>query len=365
MKNTLRTPLAVFTMLAMLTASMTLGVSAAGFEPETERYYLWLLMLVVAYAAVVITGFIIVSVVGLLAPRFINEASVSEAVPRADMPRCEAEDAEAAVSEVSLNVESDAAAESIPEAESAPITECIPEVCDAEVVAPESANEAEAPESAAEEAVPEIPEADEPAKPVVVLNFVDESLPEDSPFATEAVSVRFRTSFESRYIQSGVLQDYYTAIKNLLLSYKGVKARTSWNYEAFTKTRVQCAKVNIKGNALLVYLPLDPKEYNEKKYHFTDMSEKPKFEGLPMLMKVKSERALKYNLELIAEAMSRLGIERGEAQSVDYRLPYESTETLAARGLVKVIAPQGTVLEENATVKKTNVGALLSSEIGE
>ena len=206
----------------------------------------------------------------------------------------------------------------------------------------------------------------EPPKPIININFVDESEKDAGvPGAAEAVSVRFRTSFESRYIQSGVLQDYYTAIKNLLLSYKGVKARTSWNHESFNKGRQQCAQINIKGNALLVYLALDPANYNVKKYHFNDMSGKPKFDGTPMLMKVKSERALKYTLELIAEMMNVLEIPAGKAVSVDYHAPYETTEALAARGLVKIILPAGATLGDNLTAFKANVGAILEAEKGE
>ena len=211
----------------------------------------------------------------------------------------------------------------------------------------------------AEEPAPEVAsEPIEEPKPIIVLNFVDEK--EESEEAAEAVSVRFRTSFESRYIQSGDLQDYYSPIKNALLSYKGVKARTSWNYESFNKGRVQCAKINIKGNALLVYLNLNPADFNVKKYHFNDLTDKPKFADVPMLMKVKSDRALKYTLELIGEMMKALEIPAGELQNVDYHLPYESTEQLASRGLVKVIAPTGTTLGDNATVKKTDVGAMFS-----
>ncbi|MBR7116886.1 MAG: uL15 family ribosomal protein [Clostridia bacterium] len=238
-----------------------------------------------------------------------------------------------------------------------------------EAPAPEAETPAQTVAEATPEAAPETPVEEtaaeelpaEPEKPAITIRFTEESeaVGEDG---VAAPSVRFRTSFESRYIQSGVLQDYYTAIKNALLSYKGVKARTSWNYEAFNKARVQCAKVNIKGNALLVYLPLDPANYNIKKYHFNDMSAKPKFAGMPMLMKVKSERALKYTLELIEEVMKALEIPMAEVQNVDYHMPYETTEELASRGLVKIILPAGVTLEDNISVVKTNVGAMLANE---
>ena len=200
-----------------------------------------------------------------------------------------------------------------------------------------------------------------PAPVVVVpLGEEDEDGVRSAIVDGEVVYVRYRSSFESRLIQSDEeIQDYYTVIKNTLLSYKGVKSRTSWNFESFNKGRVQCAKLNVKGRALLVYLALDPKEYNASKYHFTDASDKPKFDKVPMLLKVKSDRSLKYVLELIEEMMKALEIEQVDVPSVDYHMPYETTDALAKRGLVKVILPAGMKLDENSNIVKVDVGELL------
>ncbi len=248
-----------------------------------------------------------------------------------------------------------------------------PDDGDGEAVAEEASEEeapsdeapvAEAPAEEAslgEDAAPAEEESVPTEKKRVFFRFADED--EDVESDDDVVLVRFRTSFESRFIQSEAeIQDYYTAIKNALLSYKGVKARTSWNYESFNKARVQCAKLNIKGSALLVYLGLDPANYNANKYHFTDMSDKPKFEKVPLLMKVKSERALKYTLELIDEMMKELGIPAGDLQTIDYRLPYETTEALAARGLVKVILPAGMTFDDDMSIVKVDVGAHIAND---
>ena len=174
------------------------------------------------------------------------------------------------------------------------------------------------------------------------------------------VPVRYRTSFMSRLIQSEPpIQDYYTAVKNYLLSFKGVKARTSWNFESFNKGRIQCAKLNVKGSAFQVYLGLDPNEYSEDKYHFVNVGDKPKLDKVPLMMKVKSDRSLKYTFELIDEVMSKNGIERGDLPEVDYHMPYESTEALVDKDLVKVILPDGMQIDENTIIEKVNVGALL------
>ncbi len=178
----------------------------------------------------------------------------------------------------------------------------------------------------------------------------------------QTVHVRFRSSFMSRLIQSSEdIQTFYTAIKNQLLSYKGVKVRSSWNYEAFNKGRVQCAKLNIKGKTLIINLNLDPAEFNINKYHFIDCTSKPKYAKVPMMMKVRSERALKYTLELIDAMMQKLEIPQLEMPTEDYHMPYETTESLARRGLVKVILPTGITVSEDMTFVHANVTELIES----
>ena len=219
-------------------------------------------------------------------------------------------------------------------------------------VTEESAPVEEAP---AEEAV--VAEESAPAvfAPVIIAND-DDSIVVNG----EVILVHYRSSFTSRLIQSEAsIQDYYTAIKNHILSYKGIKARTSWNYEAFNKGRTQCVKLNIKGKSLTLNLALDPKQYNINKYHFTDLSDNPKYDKLPMLMKVRSDRSLKYALELIDEVMKALGIPQSEVPSVDYHMPYETNASLAQRGLVKLILPAGVKLNNDSVLREANVGELI------
>ena len=218
-------------------------------------------------------------------------------------------------------------------------------------------------EEPAEEPVEE--PAEEPAEeptvvvaPVIIAND-DDSIIVDG----QVVYVRYRSSFTSRLIQAEPpVQDYYTIIKNHILSYKGIKTRTSWNYELFNKGRTQCVKLNVKGKAITLELPLDPKEYNINKYHFVDRSDKPKFAALPMLMKVRSERSLKYALELIDEVMNNLGLIQGEIPEIDYHMPYESNRELARRGLVKLILPAGVVITDETVVLSADVSNLIGEK---
>ena len=240
--------------------------------------------------------------------------------------------------------------------------------------APEAAPVAEAPaaveEPVKEEAVEEVVEEEPAAEPAPVVEEPQTAvlvMGEDGKEATaiiggQIVHIRFRSSFMSRLIQSTEdIQSLYTEIKNHVLSYKGIKARGSWNYEAFNKGRTQLVKLNVKGKTLIVNLNLDPKEFNINKYHFIDCSDKPKYDKVPMMMKVRSARALKYTIELIDEMMAKYEITQGEVPTEDYRMPYETTEALAKRGLVKVILPAGVTLSDDMTLVHVNVSELLES----
>ena len=171
--------------------------------------------------------------------------------------------------------------------------------------------------------------------------------------AMREVEVRYRRSFLSRYIQSeSYIKDYYTEIKNHLLSYKGVKARTSWSKESFKRGRVHIAKIDVKGKALCLYLALDPSELDTK-YRVSRVKG-----DCPALIKIKSARKLKYATELIDLLMEKLGIIRTGTLSEDYRLPYEETDTLIEKGLIKVILPKGEVLDANAVAVKSDLASL-------
>ena len=148
---------------------------------------------------------------------------------------------------------------------------------------------------------------------------------------------RYRRSFQSRLIQSqGNVQEYYNILKNALLSYKGIKNRVSWNYEAYNRGRVHVAKMNAKTKTLYLYLALDPEELKDTKYGIVDVSSKKKYASVPVLMKIKGERKFKYALELIEKLCGEnLQLPKLELPEVDYRVPYQTTEDLVAAGVVK------------------------------
>ncbi len=168
---------------------------------------------------------------------------------------------------------------------------------------------------------------------------------------------RYRRSYQSRLAQSqGKVQDYYTILKNALLSYKGVKGRISWNYEAFNKGRTHLAKMNAKTKTLYLYLALDPAELADSKYGIVDVSSKKKYASVPVLMKIKGDRKFKYALELIEKmcAEQQQLPKRANAEDIDYRVPYQSTEDLVEAGIVKKLAA-GVPMEDTAVAASEDI----------
>jgi hypothetical protein len=149
---------------------------------------------------------------------------------------------------------------------------------------------------------------------------------------------RYRRSFQSRLIQSqGSVPEYYNIIKNLLLSYKGIKNRISWNYESFNLGRTQVAKFNAKTRTLYVYMALSAEELADSKYVFVDESSKKKYASVPVLMKIKGDRKFKHAVEMITMLCEeKLQLQKKKVvEEVDYKPAFQTTEELVNAGIIK------------------------------
>ena len=161
----------------------------------------------------------------------------------------------------------------------------------------------------------------------------------------------------SRLIQSDEdVKAYYTDIKNKLLSYKGVHARVSWDFESFNSGRKKLAKINVKGKTITVNLALDPKTVDAK-YYATDASGKAKLSDVPTLMKVKSGRSAKYTLELIEKMMAEEGIPANAVPSKEtFDLEYRDNDALVEEGYIKAmydkdVDPDGNYIEKEVDIE--------------
>lgn len=159
--------------------------------------------------------------------------------------------------------------------------------------------------------------------------------------AGEGVVVyRYRKSYLAKLaLADGKIGEYYSIVKNALLHFRGVKARKSWNYEAFNQGRNQIAKIIPNGKTLYLYLAIDPKTLEGTKYGAIDVSDKKKFEVTPSLMKIRGDRKLKFALELIEKICGEmLALKPLDEPDVDYKPTYQSAEKLFDNGLIRKMA---------------------------
>ena len=187
--------------------------------------------------------------------------------------------------------------------------------------------------------------------------------------AVRYIIIKYNKSFKAKLIQSGEeVKNYYSALKNELLSYNGVKTRISWKGESFYCGRKTYAKLCIRGKSVCLFLALNANDYVETKYKVDDMSEVAAYEKIPCLYRIKNERRLKYAADLIATAMDgREKLEDYTETDFAKQYPYEDIEPLIERKLVKVLteedAKSGDVFKPRDMVTVSEANELLQDEI--
>ena len=149
---------------------------------------------------------------------------------------------------------------------------------------------------------------------------------------------RYRWSFLARLHRAPEeIASYYSNLKNAFLRYKKVRTRVSWSYDTISYKHTPVAKFVMRQKSLLLYLALDPSEFEESKYFFVDASEKKKYEQVPFRLKIRGSRGFKHALELVEELAGRLEWkEKSDFAATDYTLPLKSVEELIEEKLIKV-----------------------------
>ena len=112
-------------------------------------------------------------------------------------------------------------------------------------------------------------------------------------------------------------EERYQQIAQMLCRIEKVKANRSKNKESYRKGRKTVAKLAIRGKTLNVYLALDPKEFEDTKYNYQDVSDKKSYATCPMRLKMTSDRQVKWAKELITILAEQNGWKLVEDQVVE------------------------------------------------
>ena len=184
---------------------------------------------------------------------------------------------------------------------------------------------------------------------------------------TEAIGnsfgIRYNKSFRAKVSLSDTKErHYYEEVKKYLLSFKGVKDRMSWGCESFNYKRNKIAKLAIRGKTLNLYLALNPDEYVDSKYNFTDERESSKYQEVPFRFKIKSDRGLKWAFELIDLALEEYSLKKEEVSKVEVE-PKRSFKKNLDMGLIKELKVIEPLKEEVVSDEKPQENNFKPKEI--
>lgn len=183
---------------------------------------------------------------------------------------------------------------------------------------------------AEEPAKEELPVAETPAETAVQSESAPEEEKEESPretaplpkanFGRGSEPAAPKKPFYERMLEADdETKEFYNELRNEFKSYRNVNARVSKGYDSFRKNRQLVARLLLSGKTIKLYLRLNAGEYEDAKYHQQYVGDKKTYAEIPMLVKVKSRRALANAKTLIADLMAKEGAEKKSRYvKVDY-----------------------------------------------
>lgn len=117
------------------------------------------------------------------------------------------------------------------------------------------------------------------------------------------------------------------------MSYGKVKNRFGKQHETFTYNGNKLFMISVKGKNIQFNMHLDPKALDSK-YFIVDESNVRKYKEYPACLKVRSDRSLKYALELIEQVAKDFELEIVSKFDYNYlnEFPKFSKEELIEKG---------------------------------
>lgn len=150
--------------------------------------------------------------------------------------------------------------------------------------------------------------------------------------------ITYKKSLAAKLILGQDAIPAYQSIKDLCKTHKKVSTRLSFGKETISYGRVKVAVIKIVVRNISLHLALDPKDYENTKYYFKDVSDTKQGQIYPMRVKIKGSRSLKYALELLEDALVKAGAtDLCPAEDVDYQELFSPRgfDALLEEGLIK------------------------------
>ena len=102
-----------------------------------------------------------------------------------------------------------------------------------------------------------------------------------------------------------IQKGFYSQVKNRFLSYKRVRSKISFRWEAFYLGRQLLAKFQVRGKSITAFFALDEKDLEGTKYRVQKVENSKAYEQVPYKFKFCSPRKTKYACEMADIVMSK------------------------------------------------------------
>ena len=129
---------------------------------------------------------------------------------------------------------------------------------------------------------------------IVPLEYVSPEL-EANPFD----GIKSRTFEEKLADLPEAMRRRYDALNAYLATYERMRVVAGKKYRTYKSGNTAFVKMAIRGKTLSAYFALDPKEYENTKYIFTNEGESAAFENYPMRLRLSSDRQERWARELV------------------------------------------------------------------
>lgn len=141
------------------------------------------------------------------------------------------------------------------------------------------------------------------------------------------------------------VKKYYSDFRNEINKYDKVSFKSTSSGDTLMYKRKVILKISIFSKALKVYMALNVNDFDAK-YHLVDVSKIKKYENIPLMIRVSSDRSYKYLLEIFEKLISKYRIPlKRNYQEYDYlsELQSNTQEILSLLGYQDIVTKVATL----------------------
>ena len=161
-------------------------------------------------------------------------------------------------------------------------------------------------------------DSDSDNKPISVPNY---NLPSRFDLMNKSRSVLpFRQKLD---MTSDEVKERYNSITSFLFRVVGVRIIEAKRSETFKKGNIALIRFVIRGKTLNAYIGINPKEYEDTKYIFTDVSGVKQYANYPMRVKITSDRQARWVIELLNDIVAKNSLELSELPAPEVEIEEE------------------------------------------